>query len=337
MKFSDDNFKELAEQLKVKQPHLNRLKTSIQQQATRQQKSKKPMWLAAFAIFCLIVGTFPFYSPALADFVAKVKPLAIGEQNGGSPALSSDITDYLVANGYNVSSVGVLTKGNVIEIGFNEGIDYDERELEELVKSYLAEQGYDLYTIDFVETKQTEYVGNPIYDEARELVKTVFADFGYAEEAQYELAGLQETWFSNILLLDMPDHIKESDEIVKVIESEIEEQSLNIKKVQVHKFNLAHRLLDNAWGTAASVIYNAMAGKSAYELKGLSYSVKKGHANITLQTAWTEVPSNELASEIEREIIKYLQSDEVMAYLPEQSYTIRFVNNEQTLLEITSK
>lgn len=38
----------------------------------------------------------------------------------------------------------------------------------------------------------------------------------------YELAGLQETWFSNIVLIDMPDHVDESNEIVKDIEKEIE-------------------------------------------------------------------------------------------------------------------
>lgn len=337
MNFSDKKFKELEEQLKVKQPHLNRLKSSIIMKSKEQRKSQKTIWIATFSMLCIMAVTFPFYSPALADIASKMKPLAIGEQKGQLSGVTDEIIVYLAENGYEVSSVGVLTKENIVEIALFKDSGYNEAEIEQLVIPYLAEQGYDLYSIDFVYVEHTEYVGNPIYEEVKTLVKEVFAEYGYAEEADYELAGLKETWFSNILTLDMPDHIKESNEIVEAIEAEIEVRNLDVKKVEVYAFNLEHRNLDNAWGMTASMIYDAMAGQSIYQLEGLSYSVKKGHANVKLKTTWTDVPSAELAAAIEQEIVEYLHSNEVVSYLPEPSYTVQFINGEEILLEISNK
>lgn len=337
MKFSDNHFKELEEQLKIKKPHLNRLKSSICLASSKPKRSMKPIWIPALVLSGIMMLSFPFYSPALAEIVAKVKPLVISEQSSSSSPITTELTTVLSTNGYDVSSVGFLTKENMIEIGLEKGHEYDLSKIEEIAQSYLTEQGYDLYTIDIVEMKSMGYVGNPIYEDVEKIVKDVFAEYGYAKEADYQLASLQGTWFSNILLLDMPDHIEESAEIVESIEAKIEEQDLDVKKVEVTTFNLAHRILDNAWGAAASTIYNTMAAQSTYQLEGLSYSVKKGHAIIKLKTMWETEPTVELATEIEQEIISYLQSDEVKSYLPEPSYTIKFVNGEKTLLEMSNK
>lgn len=336
MKFSDNDFKQLDAQLKIKQPHLNQLKTSIRLASTQPKRSKKRVWIPTAAFLAMLLVSFPLYSPALAAIVAKVKPLVISEQSSSSPILD-ELTTALSTNGYDVSSVGFLTKDNVIEIALEKNHDYVLSEIEAIVQSYLAEQGYDLYTIEFVEVKSSNYVSNPIFDDVQQIVEDVFTSYGYATEAKYGLVGLRKSLFSNVLLLDMPDHISESAEIVQSIESKIEEQQLDIKKVDVTTFNFAHRMLDDAWGGAASTIYNAMAAQSAYQLEGLSYSVKKGHATIKFKTAWTSKPSDELVKNIEQKIVTYIQSEEVKAFLPKPSYTIRFINGENTWLEISSK
>lgn len=340
MKFSEDNFKELEEQLKVKQPHLNRLKSSIVRQAAKPQKSRKRQWLVAFSLLCLVVLSFPIYSPVVANIVAKVKPLAIEEQGDSSHALVEQLMNLLSANGYDaVNSVGVRTKDNVVEITFEKGEDYDVDAIKALVQHYLLEEGYDTYTVEVLEIKVERPRSSTVFDEVTKIVEAVMTDFGYAgtEEMAYTSPGLQQTWFSNIVTINMPDHIEEADDIVAAIEAAIEESDLDVKKVEVEPFNMAHRILDGAWGTAANTIYTAMAGQSAYELEGLSYSVKKGHATITMQTTWTEAPAAELVTEIESEIRSYLQSPEVLAYLPEQAYTIQFVNGEKVLLEISNR
>lgn len=336
MNFSDNDFKELEAQLKIKQPHLNQLKSSIGLASSKPKRSMKPIWVPTVVLLGIMLLSFPIYSPALAAIMEKVKPLAISEQSSASP-LTTELTTLLSTNGYDVSSVGFLIKENVIEIGLETGHTYDKSKIEETVHSYLSEQGYDLYSIKIVEITPSGYVPNPIYDDVKKIVKDVFAEYGYAKEADYELAGIRETWFSNIVLLDMPDHIEESAEIVKSIEEKIEEQDLDVKKVEVTTFNLAHRILDNSWGTASTTIYNAMAAQSTYQLEGLSYSVKKGHATIKFHTAWETKPSVELANEVEQEILSYLQSADVKSYLPEQSYTIQFVNGEKILLEISNQ
>lgn len=340
MKFSEDNFKELEEQLQVKQPHLNRLKMSIVQQAAKPKKSRKRQWLVAFSVLCLFAVSFPLYSPVVANIVAKVKPLEIEQQGDSSHALVDKLMNLLSSNGYDaVNSVGVRTKDNVVEITFEKGQDYDVDAIKALVQPYLLEEGYDMYTVEVLEIKVERPRSSSVLDEVAEIVEAVMTDFGYAgtEEMIYTSPGLQQTWFSNIVTINMPDHIEEADEIVAAIETAIEQNDLDVKKVEVQPFDMKHRILDGAWGTAAATIYDAMAGQSTYKLEGLSYSVKKGHATIKMKTAWTEAPAVELVVEIENEIKSYLQSPEVLAYLPEQSYTIQFVNEEKVLFEIVSE
>jgi len=340
MKFSEDNFKELEEQLKVKQPHINRLRASIVQQAAKPKKSRKRQWLVAFSVLCLFAFSFPLYSPVVANIVAKVKPLEIEQQGDSSHALVDKLMNLLSANGYDaVNSVGVRTKDNVVEITFEKGEHYDVDAIKALVQPYLLEEGYDMYTVEILEVKVDRPRSSTVFEEVTKIVEAVMTDFGYAgtEEMIYTSPGLQQTWFSNIVTINMPDHIEEADEIVAAIETAIAQKDLDVKKVEVEPFNMKHRILDGAWGTATSTIYEAMAGQSKYQLEGLTISVKKRHATIKMKTAWTEAPAAELVTEIESEIKRYLQSPEVLAYLPEQSYTIQFVNGEKVLFEIVNE
>lgn len=340
MKFSEDNFKELEEQLQVKEPHLNRLKTSIVQQVAKPKKSRKRQWFVAFSVLCLFAVSFPLYSPVVANIVGKVKPLEIEQQGDRSHALVDKLMNLLSSNGYDaVNSVGVRTNDNVVEITFEKGEDYDVDAMKALVQPYLLAEGYDTYTVEVLEIKVEQPRSSSVLDEVTEIVEAVMTDFGYAgtEEMIYTSPGVQQTWFSNIVTIHMPDHIEEADEIVAAIETAIKQNDLDVKKVEVQPFDMKHRILDGAWGTAASTMYDAMAGQSTYKLEGLSYSVKKGHAIIKMKTAWTEAPVAELVAEIEDKMKRYLQSPEVLAYLPEQSYTIQFVNGEKVLFEIVSE
>ena len=220
-------------------------------------------------------------------------------------------------------------------------------DLEPKITYYLYENGYDEYELKIsdaaetfsdsqVDEKGNLYEDSP-YDSLREIVKDVFASYGYAEEAEYELAGLKHTWFSYILIIDMPDHIKESTEIIANIEKEIESQNLDIKDIEVNTFNLEHRMQDNRWAYIASDIYDAMAGKSTYQLTGVSYIVKKGHSYVSIKTDLDKPPSEEIIQEIELAIQEYVALPEVKEQIQNDNYTIQFLlENEKSFVRITN-
>ncbi|QTD42110.1 hypothetical protein [Sporosarcina sp. Te-1] len=87
-----------------------------------------------------------------------------------------------------------------------------------------------------------------LYDQVSGIVKEVFTSYGYAKEADYELTGLKETWFSHIVTIDMPDHIQESDQIMADIEKEIKAQNLDIKEsllIFLNRIDHSHCYINN--------------------------------------------------------------------------------------------
>jgi len=348
MNFSEENFKELDEELKIKDDAFKQLKHSILAQASQKKRSKKSFVLVLATACMLLFVTSPLYSPAMAKLAAKIIPIEIYPSftsNGEDKGLPTKLMEYLTAQGYDVNSIGFLTS-NVIEISLiSEQLSSKqvEEQLAANIDAFLADNGYDLYDVQFsiVDLAEQENVQSEnldLYDQVRQIVKDAFAAYGYALEADYELAGLRETWFSNILLLDMPDHIKESKEIVANIQAEIDKQALDIKDIQVTSFNFEHRLQDNRWAYLASDIYNAMAGKSTYQLSGLSYSIKKGHAYVYIKTNWSEKPDETVINEITEAVETYLELPETKSQRRDDIYTIQFLNTEgEAFITISNK
>ena len=348
MNLSEENFKELDEGLKIKDDAFKQLKHSILTQASQKKRSKKPFVLVLATACMLLFVTSPLYSPVMAKLAAKIVPIEIYPSftsNREDEGLLTKLVEYLTAQGYDVNSIGVLTS-NVIEISLISeqlSLKQVEEQLGANVDAFLADNGYDLYDVQFsiVDLAEQENVRSKnldLYDQARQIVKDVFAAYGYAIEADYELAGMRETWFSNILLIDMPDHIKESKEIVANIQAEIDKQALDIKDIEVTSFNFKHRLQDNRWAYLASDIFDAMAGKSTYQLSELSYSVKKGHTHVYIKTNWSEKPPQTVINEITEAVETYLELPETKSQRRDDLYTIQFLNIDgEAFINISNK
>lgn len=338
MDFSEENFKELDEELKIKENDFKILKQSILTQATQKKRSIKPFMIAIATAFVLLVAS-PMYSPVMANLAAKIVPIEIYPSFtliGEDTQLTMQLHKLLTTQGYDVNSVGVVTASNLVEISIiSEGLSSNQvvEQVATDVETVLAENGYDLYDVKYsvVDAAQQEksLSDKPdLYVQVSAIVKEVFAKNGYALEADNELAGLRKTWFSHILLLDMPDHIKESKEIVADIQTEIDKQALDIKDIKITPFNYEHRIQENRWAYLASDIYDAMAGKSSYQLSGLSYSVKKGHAYVSIKTNWSKEPSETVVNKMIEAVQKYLELPETKNQLLDDAYTIQFLNVE---------
>ena len=347
MKFTDEQFSDLEEELKITEKSKNQLRYKILQNINKREKHnrKRNFWIVV-AVCMLFMVTSPFYSSTMAMIAEKILPISItpSYSNGQyNPDLTTQLAELVEREGYSFNSVGITPSPYTIEISLilkDSTLKQATENLEPKITNFLYENGYDQYELIISEGTEAQIPPkteeDETYEKVREIVKEVFSAYGYAKEADYELAGLQETWFSNIVSIDMPDHVDESNEIVKDIEKEIEAQDLNIKDIKVRTFNLKHRQQDTRWGSISYVIYNAMAGKSTYQVIGLSYKVRKGHSYVSIKTDFEQPPSEEIIEQIELAVQDYLALPDTKEVIQGDKYTIQFLlkNGEESFIKI---
>lgn len=112
---------------------------------------------------------------------------------------------------------------------------------------------------------------------------------------------------------------------------------MNVKDIEVTTFNFEHRRQDNRWAYISSNIYDAMAGKSTYQLTGLSYKVRKGHSYVSIKTDLNQPPSEEIIKEIEKAVQDYLALPETKEVIQDDKYTVQFLlKNEESFIKITN-
>lgn len=345
MNFSDEHFKELEKQLKVTNKSKEQLRWKILHNAHKSKK-RNLKYYSLIALACmLLIITSPFYSSTMASIAGKLSPISVTpsfSDDEYNPNLSSQLFELVEKEGYIVDFVGVTPSPYTIEISLTlkeSTLKKAKDDLEPKITNYLYENDYDHYKLKISKAPK-KYRGDKttdLYDEASAIVKKVFASYGYAKEANYELAGLKQAWFSNSVTLDMPDHIEESTEIIADIEKEIKSQNLDIKNIEVNTFNFEHRLQDNRWAYIASDIYDAMAGKSTYQLTGMSYKVKKGHSYVDIKTDFDIRPSEEIIQEIELAMQEYFALPEIQEVVQSDKYTIQLLlKNEEPFIHITN-
>lgn len=351
MQFLDKQFKDLEEELKLTDRAKEQLKSKIMYNShkTKKRKSKYYGWVTAVTCILLII-TSPLYSSKMASMASKILPISIlpnysnGQEN---PDLTSQLFELVEKEGYIVNSVGITPSPYTIEISLflkDSTLKQAAEDLEPKVKSYLYENGYDKYELKVSEAAEAgalkEGQGDEssiVYEKVKEIVKEVFISYGYAKEADYELAGLEATSSSNVVTIDMPDHIQESTEIVKEIEKKIESKNLDVEDIEVNTFNFSHRQQDDRWAYIASDIYDAMAGKSTYQLTGVSFKVKDGHTYVSIKTDLEKMPSKEIIQEIKLAIQEYLALPETKEQILNDNYSIQFLlKNKKSFVKITN-
>lgn len=348
MNYLDEQFRELEEQLKITDKSKDQLRSKILQ-STYKNKKRHLKYYGWIAVACMLfIITSPFYSTTMASIVAKVLPISItpnfsdGQDNFD---LTSLLFELIEKEGYTVNSVGITSFPYTIEISLilkGSTLKQATNDLEPKITNYLYEIGYDKYELKFSEATEAlrDKQGNEktsLYDKVREIVKEIFISYGYIEEAEYELAGLKQSWFSNIVTIDMPDHIQESAEIIAEIEKEIKSQNLNVKDIEVNTFNFEHLQQDDRWAYITSDIYDAMAGKSTYQVTGVSYKVKQGHSYVSIKTDLDKPPSEEIIQEIKLAIKDYLALPETKKQIQNDNYTIQLLlKNKESFVKITN-
>ncbi|MDQ0232639.1 hypothetical protein [Metabacillus malikii] len=267
MNFSDEQFRDLEEELNLTEKSKAQLRSRIIHYVDQSKKRtfKAYKWITA-TICILLIFTSPFYSKTMAKIVEKILPITINSSYSNEQD-HSDITtqvfELVEKEGYTVNSVGALPSPFTIDISLfldNTTLKQAKEFLEPKVTKLLSDKGYDEYKLKFIEAPAMSETHSEeefkekyhLAEKVHEIVKNVFTSHGYAEEVDDILIGFESKNFT----IEVPNHVQELTNIAADIEKEIESKHLDVKDIEVTTYNLEHRRQDNRWGTIASDIYH---------------------------------------------------------------------------------
>ena len=343
--------KNLDGQLRMKPVHHEKLRNRIlieseiyDQDSQRKRKPRRNRtWLAIAAALLLLIGTSPFYSPAMASFVERIIPLEITPSiSNETGSLQEEIMQIAVDSGYSVSSVGTTPNPFTVHLAFTEGeasLSEIEQNVAPFVRNFLYEQGINQYELDFTVVEASEYQPSEtsmLMDKVEVVLSKIYLNYGYNDLTEHATYGIKDGWFSNTLEVDMPDHVEESEEIRQLLIDTIAKEQWDIQKVELRTYNAAHRAQEDRWAMISTEIYDALAGKAIYRTIGVSYKVKKGMTQVKIKTTLPENPDAQLLSEVEVAIQKYLRTNEISSIIQEDQYKIQLLSEKKTLLlEVT--
>jgi hypothetical protein len=344
----NESFEKLNHSIRLKPEFHEHLRNRIllESKTTVKKTSTKKIWISVATAILLLVGSSPFYSPTMASLAAKILPLEIPVKESPSDSLHAKIIQFVEQAGYELSSVGTKPNPYTIEIVLMKGEDSlssMKKVLEPDIEQFLHEQGIDQYKLNIsqfegsVELPEKYRKSSALMESVGPIISDAFLTYGYSDLAQHATFGISEKFLSNILEIDMPDHVKEAKEILNMVIESIAKDDLDIKDVQLRYYNAEHRSQDNRWGYIATNIYKALAGKSIYNATGISYKVKDGLSQVWIKTAFSERPDEQIISEIETALRTYLTSKEMQETIQSDRYTIQLLAKDKTvLLEVST-
>jgi len=346
----NNSFDKLNQNLRMKPENHEQLRERIMLEsktAIKQKPSNKKIYLSVAVALLLLLGSSPLYSTTMASLAAKILPLQI--QTGNSSAvesLQSKMMEILEKSGYEASSIGTSPNPYTIEIVLMKGEDSlvsMKKVLVPQLEQVLYEQGIDQYQLNITQFEGSEEQPERhrktgmLMDDVEAIISGAFLTSGYSDLAQHATYGIKEGLFKNILEIDMPDHVKEGEEIQQYVIESIAKADLDIKDVKLRYYNAEHRSQDYRWGSIVTDIHAALAGKSIYNVTGISYKVKGGVTNVRIKTALPENPDKQIITEIETALHTYLASKEIKDRIQSDHYKIHLENKEKTnLLQVSN-
>jgi hypothetical protein len=299
--------------------------------------------LAAAATIFLLVGFSPFYSTSMASLAAKILPLKISsdENQSGSVEFSNGLMEIVDKNGYQIGGLSITPDPYTFDLFVMEGqgsLKEIQNVLRPQIEQYLADQGIDKYVLKISLQKNVEEAD--FADEAfledmktlNSLFQEILINFGYSDFAMQSGVSISDGTAS----IELPDTIKESEEIRSALLTAIQKEKLLIENVDVELYNEKEREQDMLWSTIGDEIYNALAGKSAYDVTGYSYLYTGKTGFIEIQTKLSQNTSIEILTNIETAIREYLASDEIQYQIISDGYNIKLMDkNNKSLMKIT--
>ncbi|MFJ7733636.1 hypothetical protein ACIQXF_17360 [Lysinibacillus sp. NPDC097231] len=158
MKFLDEKFRELEEELKITETSKYQLRNKILENA---HENKKRNFKGLIVVACMLfIIASPFYSSTMASMADKILPISITPSFSGgqhNPDLTSQLAKLVEKEGYTVNFVGINPSPYTIEISLilkDSTLKQATDDLESKITNYLYENGYDKYELKISEVTE---------------------------------------------------------------------------------------------------------------------------------------------------------------------------------------
>lgn len=321
-------------------------KEQLRQKVIHPQQIKvfnKRLWvsIAAAAVIFVTVGTSPLYSPTMAALAAKIIPLEIKKNpTSGPEAVMDEIRQIVKDSGYEQGSIGITADFTIelLLIEGNENISAMKKVIEPRIEQMLSNKGIDQYQLK-ISASAEELVTAPDEENRRmddnilTIVEEAFTAYGHPGVShKYGISYGSLPDKSYTVGLSMPDTIKEGEMIKEYIVEKLAKENIKVSKVEITYFSIEEKEFDDRWREIGKDIYSALAGKSIYNVKGFSYSVRDGKAHIDIRTTFTTKPSEAVSKEIMEAVNHYLETEEVKNEIKDDPYEINFLRKDERVL-----
>ena len=343
------SFKKLNRSIRMKPEYHAQLRERIlfESKTMKKKSANKKIWLLAAATILLLLGSSPLYSTTMASLAAKIIPLKIrGSDTSNTDPLHSKISQIVEESGYKISSIGTTPSPFTIHIALQKGeksLISMKEVLVPKIEKLLFNQGIDQYKLDITQVDNSEKKlnkhskSNNLMDDVGVIISDAYKAYGYSDLALHATYGINEGLFSNTLEIDMPNDVKEAEDIKNFVIKSIDKEGLDIKKVKLRYYNKKHRDQEDRWAYVVDDVYKALQGKSTYNVTGISYKVEKGVSYVWIKTALSDHPDKQIISEIKTALHTYLASKEINDKIKSDQYEIQLLNKDKNIsLQVSS-
>jgi penicillin-binding protein-related factor A (putative recombinase) len=294
---------------------------------------------ACLVLFGLFIGS-AFVSPAMSTMASKIPFLnKIFDQK----PIIDVLREILEEKGYSILMVGYSsTQGKTYTVrvkSSEESFNQVKEEIKKITTDVISSRGYDDFIVDVeqepikpeveqepikpeVDTTKPKYANaEPAFDVLHKVVRRL-------QEQGYKIHGKGGRSDAKVVsfVLEIEDTEKRTDEIEKAILEGIKKEGLK-KEVtfKFRTFNVQEKEFESKWNRSVqSVISEGLLSKKEYKTKGVWNTYKKGTMNIFIETTIDKSDSEapKLANKIEKEIDKFLQSNDIKDIVGDTPYTI---------------
>ncbi|MDU1848195.1 MAG: DUF4179 domain-containing protein [Niallia nealsonii] len=296
--------------------------------SNKKQKSKRKKvivtWITAAILMIILFTSSGLVSPTMAKMISSIPYLGSVFQ---SKSIMTVIYEELEDKGYEIEGIGIRYDPQKMIMINIKGTDYYKEvkdEVKKIAKNKLNEKGYDAYSVEVDEFKErTDYVLNEEEKAEKKLLEQKVEEKMKQLDYKYDMVQVDPT--ENAIFINIVGDKK----YFRSIEKEVEKAGLEVTNENKFKgyrilptnTTVEVRVADNI-APIESVIAEGLLSKKEYKVTGVSYKRVPLTFIISTSELSTSPTAKQLGSEIEGEIVKFLQSDEITEILANEEYSI---------------
>ncbi|WP_419958562.1 DUF4030 domain-containing protein [Psychrobacillus psychrotolerans] len=297
-------------------------RTDVEKSTGRKRGRRKLHFVVAAVISFVVLTGSAFLSPTMAEVVSKIPYLG---QIFYKP-IQEVIWEDLAEEGYQLSAIGMgkWEQKPYFDIELNgteEYVKQEEGKVLNILNEILDKRGYDNYELMVSAKNENEVssVQKEIDKQREELGEKLMSDL---EGAGYPIMNVNT--YGPVVSVYIP--IADEAKKVEIYKAAIELLKANEtpKQVQVITRDLSEEEIESRWMPVIRSIEEELFLKKEYEVADIRYSYNPEKVSITIMTNMksSDIEDNQTTFKISKEIIEFLNSEEVKRMTENQKYEL---------------